>query len=107
MSDIANIIYQQIGGRGFSMMTGAKYFVAGERHLTFKIGRNSSKCNYITIELDDSDTYNIHFQRLHGNIQKTLQTSRGIYCDMLRGVIAKYTGLCLTVPTIRKIVRTA
>lgn len=59
--EIANIILQQLGGRHFAIMTGAKQFVAIENGVRFRIGRNATRANQVKIVLRFDDTYNMEF----------------------------------------------
>ena len=59
--EIAKIILQQLGGRQFAMMTGAKQFVAIDNGLRFRIGKNKSRANLVKIVLRGDDTYNMEF----------------------------------------------
>lgn len=61
--EIANTILQQLGGRQFIMMTGAKQLVAIENGLRFRIGRNGSKANMVRIILKGDDTYLMQFMK--------------------------------------------
>ena len=58
---IASIILQQLGGRRFVAMTGAKCLVAIDNGLRFRIGRNGSKANMVNIVLRGDDTYTMTF----------------------------------------------
>ena len=59
--EIANIILQQLGGRHFAMMTGAKQFVAIDNGIRFRIGRNATRANCVKVVLRFDDTYNMEF----------------------------------------------
>ena len=59
--EIAKIILQQLGGRQFAMMTGAKQFVAIDNGVRFRIGRNKTRANLVKIVLRGDDTYNMEF----------------------------------------------
>ena len=59
--EIAKIILQQLGGRQFAMMTGAKQFVAIDNGLRFRIGKNKTRANLVKIVLRGDDTYNMEF----------------------------------------------
>ena len=104
--EIAATILNQLGGRRFVMMTGAKDFIITKNELSFKIGRNCNSINRILISLDPSDTYTMKFccDRLS---KKTFEFSRKIvneisdvYCDMLQPVFTQYTGLETKMPRI-------
>ena len=59
--EIANIILQQLGGNKFIVMTGAKQFVAIDRGIRFRIGRNATRTNMMRITLRGDDTYKMEF----------------------------------------------
>ncbi len=100
---IAKTIRSQIGG-GAMYMLGAKDVVGHESALSFRV-RGSREVNHIKVELEASDTYKMTFtkigrspslkQLLKGATQKitTVAEVDGVYCDMLRPMIKKYTGL--------------
>lgn len=58
---IANTILQQLGGRQFIIMTGARAFVATDNGVRFRIGRNATRTNMVRITLRGDDTYNMEF----------------------------------------------
>lgn len=59
--EIAQTILQQLGGHQFTVMTGAKNFVAIENGLRFQIGRNATRANCVKVILDWDDTYTMQF----------------------------------------------
>lgn len=61
MTTISNIIFNQLGGQKFVVMTGAKYMVSSENGLTFQIGKNASKANLVKVTVNANDTYNLQF----------------------------------------------
>ena len=90
---IAQTILQQLNGSKFLAMTGAKNLGYGENYLSFKIGRNASKCNHIKIVLNDLDLYDMHFIRIRkGQIIKD-DVVKNLYHDMLQKVFTEQTGL--------------
>lgn len=100
MSNIAQTIYQQLGGNGFAMVTGAKSFVSSDDSLTFQLRRGGickpkNKAAYVRITLSQTDTYGIEFLKLNN---KTLEVSTiskhdGVYADGLTEVFENETGL--------------
>ena len=66
--EIANTILQQLGGRQFIMMTGAKQLVAIDNGLRFRIGRNGSKANMVRIILKGDDTYLMQFMKIGNEV---------------------------------------
>lgn len=81
---VAKTILEQLGGSRFRAMTGAKYFVGGERDLAFHIGRNAKGISHVTVALDPNDTYTMTFQRVR-NMKSTIVASHSnVYCDQLQ-----------------------
>jgi hypothetical protein len=72
-TEIAKTILEQIGGRQFTSMTGAKNLVATQGGLHFKLPRGMAKdgITNVLVVLEPSDTY----------------------CDQLRGPFEDVTGL--------------
>ena len=106
MSNVANIIAEQIGSRAFVMM-GAKNLMGGESHLQFKIGANSKKVTHITVTLTDADLYTVRFDKVTkigfnaktgavtGGV-KTLAEVERVEVSQLREIITANTGLYLS-----------
>lgn len=88
--EIAGTILDQIGGRVFRTMTGAKDFIALESGLRLTIGRNAKNVRTIDIVLDSSDTYTVKFYNVRGRV---LSETSMVYADALRGMIEDNTGL--------------
>lgn len=95
MSDmtVANTILQQLGGRMFTMMTGAKNFTGTENSLTFRIGQNCHKINGVRITLTPADTYTVEFLRIRKFEVKTASKHEDIYFDQLRELFTAQTGM--------------
>lgn len=98
--EIATTILQQLGGKMFSLMTGAKDFLALDNGLRFKICRNSAGVNTVTVEYDvGSDTYNMIFEAVSVS-RKTFEMKRrlvnrteDVHCGELCDVFTRITGL--------------
>ena len=92
---VANTILNQIGGRRFIMMTGAKNFVSSENGLTFRIPGRSAKqgINKVRIVLMPDDTYEMQFIKYANMTDKRVSTVTNVYCDMLEDVFEAQTGL--------------
>lgn len=91
--EIAKTILDQLGGRRFVAMTGAKNLVAGDKSLSFKFGRNSSKSNCMRITLNGSDLYDIqfsHFRLMDHFIDREFSD---IYAEDLRNIFENFTGM--------------
>ena len=59
--EIANTILSQFGGHKFTVMTGARNFVAIENGIRFNIGKNGSQANMVKVILNGDDTYTMSF----------------------------------------------
>lgn len=94
---IAETILQQLGGRKFVAMTGAKDFVIGERQVSFSLsskpGFVKNGINHVIIKLNWQDTYDLEFGRKRNVHYVDLIKSKGIYFDMLQEVFTNHTGL--------------
>jgi hypothetical protein len=86
-------LIKQLGGGRFIAMTGAKDFFIGPKGVVFKIGRNSKGVNYVRINLNSMDTYDIEFLQVRNFKEKVKSKAKGIYADMLRDTFEQHTGL--------------
>jgi hypothetical protein len=95
---IAETILEQLGGRRFILMTGARNFVYSETSLYFSIGKNMSESNFVQIEYNfDKDLYNMIFMRKYRNSDtKELERYEELYFDDLERFFTDYTGLRTT-----------
>lgn len=90
---VAAEILNQLGGRRFIMMVGARDLVCSENMMAFKFMRNPSKANYCRITLNAMDTYKVEFIRIHGGNIKTISVFEDIYNDSLVRTFEETTGL--------------
>lgn len=103
--DFATTTLNQPGGKAFTFMTGAKDFLLVDDHtLMMSIGRNATSANRFYIILDADDTYTMRLER-HTFSKKTFETTRkvihecsGLYCDQIREVFERWTGMTTRVP---------
>jgi hypothetical protein len=86
-------LIKQLGGGRFIAMTGAKDFFIGPKGVVFKIGRNSKNVNYVRINLNSMDTYDVEFLSVRKFKEKVKSSAKGVYADMLRGTFEQHTGL--------------
>jgi hypothetical protein len=102
MNEVAETIYEQIGGHRFKVMTGASNFHAFSDALAFNLpsrpGYVKDGINFVLIKLDTGrDTYNIEFQKFvvrNGQIiGKQIAYLTDIYNDQLAEVFERQTGL--------------
>ena len=93
--EIAATIVAQLGGRNrLHIMTGAYDFFAVPSGVRFKI--KNAKANYIKIVLGGNDLYKIEIGRIRGLKYTIVYEASGLYADMLKPVIEKYTGMYLS-----------
>ena len=98
--EIAQTIMNQLGGKRFVAMTGAKDHTALDSGVQFKIGRNATPCNTVSIEYDAGrDLYNMTFEKVSLSkktwdvTRKTIKHIEGVFCDQLAGIFTEVTGL--------------
>jgi hypothetical protein len=92
----AEEVLQQLGGRKFITMTGAKNFVKNDpkKQITFKIGGGAKGgINYVRITLTSMDLYNIEFLKARGTDLKVVAMEKGVYNDQLQQMFTKHTGM--------------
>ena len=106
---IAAAMLNQLGGRGFIVMTGAKDFFMCNDFFRFKIGKNAAGINTVTLGLRDDDTYYMKFERVSVS-KKTFEVKKilkkeydGIYCDQLGEFFREATELETKVPRVCRI----
>jgi len=99
--EIANEIIRQLGGRKFTVMTGARDYMAIDDGLTFRIPGTSTKShiNRVRVILDPSDTYTVSFwnyrkqKNIHTPSMKKIAEHSMIYYDGLQQIFTAETGL--------------
>lgn len=106
MSDltIAKTILEQLGGRRFCVMTGARNIAGGERDLSFRLPTGLSRgINVVRVTIDPSDTYTVEFGFLRGRRYTLKSTHSDIYNDGLRSLFEHETGLATSLGTMAHI----
>lgn len=93
--EIAQIILEQLGGRRFLGMTGAKELVAIERGLRMRLPSNLTKqrITHFTVTLNGNDTYKVEAHKVRGIQSKEMARVDECYCDQLREAFEDMTGL--------------
>lgn len=107
--EIATTILQQLGGKRFIVMTGAKDFTTIDNGLRFKIGRNGSKANMVEIKLNGLDLYDMEFVKYSPahlsinhkkgtadwkeEVRKTVREFHDIFFDQMQELFTETTGL--------------
>ena len=98
---IAQTILEQLGGRRFSIMTGAKAFMScPDPALSFQLpgkpGYVKGGINYVKITLRN-DLYDMEFSRIAGPAKRFVKTNKatfkGIFADQLQTIFTRATGL--------------
>jgi len=96
-NQVANTILEQLGGRRFQVMTGAKNFVGSESGLSFRLpgagGFTKHGINVVSIELTPADTYVMLFSRLRAGVLTVLAEHHDVYFDSLQEIFTRETGL--------------
>lgn len=96
---IAKTILEQLGGRRFAALTGARDFSACRNGLVFHLPSYMAQqgINLIRITLSPAtDTYRVEFSKIRGVQIKTISTHDDIYCDALAALFTAQTGLVTT-----------
>jgi hypothetical protein len=97
MSNVAQTILDQIGGNQFITMTGSSSFVNTGNGLRMKLSRNKSGANYLNIELNGRDLYNMTFSSIRTQnweiVSKTKFDIQDIYADQMFRIFEQVTGL--------------
>ena len=89
---VANTILQQLGGHGFTVMTGSCNYINLGNGLQMSLARNKTSANRLKIILDeDMDTYTMYFYRQtltkYADIKvKDIARYEGVYFDMLQPI---------------------
>lgn len=92
---VAAVILEQLGGRLFLRMTGAKHLLAHPYALSFRLPSNFAKngINYVRIDLNAMDLYDITYSRVRGGETLHEEKLRDVYGDQLRDIFTSATGL--------------
>ncbi len=92
---VASVILEQLGGRRFLAMTGAKHLLAHPSALSFRLPSNFAKrgINYIRIELNGMDLYDVTCSRVRGMETIHEEKMLNVDCEQLRTVFTDVTGL--------------
>jgi hypothetical protein len=95
--EIATTILNQLGGKRFIVMTGSKNFLDLGNGLRMKLSRNKAKAQYLKIELNGSDLYNMTFFSARSTetdiVLTTKERIEGVYFDQMNRIFEQVTGL--------------
>lgn len=93
MNPVAHTILQQLGGNRFVVMTGAKQFGQTDTKLQFRLPRAKNGINFVEIELNGLDLYNVKFMRVQKFTFTVKAQSLDVYAENLAQVFENATGL--------------
>lgn len=102
---VAQTILEQLGGRQFVMMTGARNLLAAPNYLQFKLPGSGGFCkqgiNRVVVMLQPSDTYTVEFYRDRGGKTKMVAQYHDVYVENLREIFREATGLETRMPNVK------
>lgn len=91
---VANTIYQQLGGKRFTVITGSKNYVADKNSLRMNLSRNKAGAKWLKITLNEMDTYDMVFFTADKDLNiKVKAEKKNIYFDQLQDIFTQVTGL--------------
>ena len=102
---VATTILSQLGGSRFIACTGSKVATYTETSITFRLVKNKSRANELTIKLNGMDLYDITFAKHslpHLNKKtwawvpdkyEVVKTFDDIFCEQLEELFTEVTGL--------------
>ena len=102
LSETPEIILQQLGGNKFVAMTGASEFIAGRDFLGFKIPKNASPANRVTVKYSTAiGLYTIDFIKAsrNGLDTKIVESYKDVSADQLADIFTSFTGMDTTLGT--------
>lgn len=89
---IAEIIFKQLGGGRFVLITGAKNFLGLEQGLLFSLPKNRSGANKVEILINEKDLYDIHFFKARGLNKTCIEKIQDIKAEQLQEIFTEKTG---------------
>ena len=90
---VAHNILAQLGGGRFLAMTGARNLTSRPDGLSMHLPRTLTKCNAVRITLTAMDDYIVEGLNIRGTTVTPIAYREGVYCDTLRDVFERMTGL--------------
>lgn len=100
---VAQTILEQLGGRMFLVMTGAKGLLGDQNSLQFQLPRDpefvKDRITHVKIELI-SDTYTLTFYRVRGTKITEVAKDADVGVEMLRQAFTERTGLDCSLGTM-------
>lgn len=92
MNQIAQTIYEQIGGNKCMAMVGGHTLAYDTKAFMFRF-KMCKQCNHCTITLNDKDLYDVKFIKIWGTKIKQYTNFADVYFDQLEDVFTQVTGL--------------
>jgi len=89
---VAQTILEQLGGRQFIVMTGAKKFIGSSNSLSMKLPKCKNNINSLRIELNGEDLYDLYF---YSGFNLVMELN-SIYAEDLKDCFERETGLYVT-----------
>ena len=77
----------------FIAMTGATIMETANGSGIVAKFKGSKAANCVRVTLDGGDTYSVEFLKIRGTEIKEVSNTDGVYCDMLRPIFERTTGL--------------
>jgi hypothetical protein len=98
MNQVPVTILEQLGGRKFLAMTGAKSLVGGEDDLRFRlpvVSTPKGRVDAFWVKLEADDTYTLEALKWDAKAleMKRVNRAEGVYCDNLQAFFTSMTGL--------------
>jgi hypothetical protein len=94
---VPKTILEQLGGRRFLAMTGAKNLIGSATSLSFALpgtpGFVKRGINVCRVTLTPMDVYTVEYLRARGGKVRTVQTCTDIYAEDLQDCFSRETGL--------------
>jgi len=90
---VAHTILNQLGGRRFLAMTGARNLTGTDNSLSFRMPKSGSdKSNAWRITLTPMDVYKVETLSVRGGNVRVCSTFEDIYCDQLVEIFERVSG---------------
>lgn len=99
MNNVAEIIIAQLAGNlnKINLFIGLKQAMKTENGVVIKFkAKAKNKANYVRIDLTPADDYTVTFGRVWGTKVTEVSKHEMIYCDMLKELFERETGLYLS-----------
>lgn len=92
---VSNTILEQLGGRRFIAMTGAKDLIGNTDSLMFRLPRGFAKggINLVKISLRQTDTYSVEALKLDPAECKIIERVDFVFAEDLQRLFTRITGL--------------